>query len=218
MLRTVLATWLAGGLFGYALGAAHSELYALRNLVKLPLLITTTAVVCSVSYWLLARLLTVPLSFGGVQRAAWEIYRDTAVLLASLSPVVLFHARVLRATDDGRLGGYDWLLGLGMLAVAVAGSLSVVRQTRELLRQHRLPANTARALVVGWLALSLAVGGQAAFYLRPLFGFPASRGVADPPFLLGASPDLRGATNFYEAVWQTIQRPPLPDFGRGSGR
>ena len=38
---------------------------------------------------------------------------------------------------------------------------------------------------------------------------PPTRG-AHPPFFLGAAPDLRGATNFYEAVMQTLSKPPLP--------
>jgi hypothetical protein len=69
-----------------------------------------------------------------------------------------------------------------------------------------------RALLVagaGSLALSLAVGGQAAFYLRPFVGLPATRG-GDPPFLLGDAPDARGARNFYAAVWQVVTSPPLP--------
>jgi hypothetical protein len=57
----------------------------------------------------------------------------------------------------------------------------------------------------------LGVGGQAAFFMRPFFGFPATRGNT-PPFFVGAKPDLRGATNSYEAVWPTIRRPRLPKY------
>jgi len=45
--------------------------------------------------------------------------------------------------------------------------------------------------------------------MRPFFGFPLTRGDV-PPFFFGAEPDARGATNFCEAVPQTLQRPPLP--------
>ena len=45
--------------------------------------------------------------------------------------------------------------------------------------------------------------------MRPFFGYPASRGY-DSPFLLGAQPDVRGATNFYEAVLQVYTVPRLP--------
>jgi hypothetical protein len=84
-----------------------------------------------------------------------------------------------------------------------------VRQARELLREHGLSRGRTLALISAWLALTLGVGGQAAFYLRPFFGFPATRG-NHPPFFLGAAPDVRGATNFYEAVLQTLSHPPLP--------
>jgi hypothetical protein len=128
--------------------------------------------------------------------------------LCSLSPVVLFLGRVLRATDDGWLGGYDTFLAAAMAAVAISGSLALVRQARTLLAAHGLSRRVMRAVVGSWLLLSLAVGGQAAFWVRPLFGLPASRG-AHPPWFLGATPDLRGATSFYEMVWQTVKRPEL---------
>ena len=51
----------------------------------------------------------------------------------------------------------------------------------------------------GWLALSLLVGGQAAWTLRPFFGVRSIPG-DQTRFFLGSSPDYRGSTNFYEAV------------------
>lgn len=206
-----LRTCALAAVYGFCLGSAHSDLYAARNLVKFPLLLAVTAAVCALSHWLLARALLVPLGCGQVQRAIWQLFHDASLLLASLAPVVFFVGRSLRATDDGRLGGYDTFLGVNVLAIGAAGSLALVRQARDLLRERAVAAPRARALVAGWLVLSLAVGGQAAFYLRPFFGLPATRG-GDPPFLLGAAPDLRGATNFYEAVWQTVVRPPLRGF------
>ena len=60
----------------------------------------------------------------------------------------------------------------------------------------------------GWLALSLAVGGQAAWTLRPFFGVRSIPG-AETRFFLGASPDYRGSTNFYEAVRDAITPPAI---------
>lgn len=213
MKALLLRACVAAAAFGYALGAAHSERYALRNLVKLPLLIVGTALVCAPSYWVAARMLGARLGFATTQRVALLLFHDAAVLLASLAPVVWFLGRVLRATDDGWLGGYDTFLAATMGAVAGCGALALVRQARVLLRQHHCGRRTARAVVMAWLALALVVGGQAAFWLRPLFGLPASRG-ANPPWFLGATPDLRGATSFYEMVWQTIARPELRLGGR----
>ena len=43
MIRLVLTTWAAAAVYGFALGAAHSDLYALRNVAKMPLLLLVTA-------------------------------------------------------------------------------------------------------------------------------------------------------------------------------
>lgn len=61
------------------------------------------------------------------------------------------------------------------------------------------------------LFLALLVGGQAAFYVRPFFGVPASRG-RTPPFLPGNEPDVRGATNFFELLSQFSSYPKLPEW------
>lgn len=212
MLRAAV-TWLAcSAAYGYALGTAHSELYAARNLVKLPLLFAVTGVVCSLAYFVVARAVGAPLSFLAVQRATWRLFHDLAVLLASLAPVVLFLALVARHSDDGQLGQYDLFLALNMLAVAVAGTLALARQSRGLFEEHRLEPPRARLLVGTWLLLTLMVGGQAAFWMRPFFGFPITRGYAAPPFFLKTEPDLRGASNFFEAVLQTIEHPALPEW------
>jgi hypothetical protein len=215
-MRGLLTTFACSAAYGFALGSAHSNLYATRNLLKFPLLVAITCVVCALAYWLVARLCAAPLSFLAVQRAAGRLFHDMSVLLASLSPAVLFLAWTARATDDGRLGTYDSFLAFNMAIVAVAGVMALVRQAREMFALHGLGPARAKLLSVAWLALSLGVGGQAAFVMRPFFGFPATRGNT-PPFFVGSEPDLRGATNFYEAVLQTIQRPPLPAWLQGDG-
>ena len=208
-MRAGLTTLLCSAAYGFALGSAHSELYAARNLLKFPLLIGITSLICALAYWMVARLCAAPLSFMAVQRATGRLFHDISLLLASLSPAVLFLAWTSRARDDGRLGDYDSFLAFNMAIVAVVGALALLRQTRELFALCGLSAARSRFLVGAWLLLSLGVGGQAAFVMRPFFGFPATRGNT-PPFFVGAQPDLRGATNFYEAVWQTITRPRLP--------
>jgi hypothetical protein len=209
MIRAVAATLAASAAYGFALGSAHSERYAVNNLLKFPLLIAVTAAVCALSYWLVARLFAVPLSFAAVQAVAGRLFQGAAILLASLAPVTFFVARVIRATDDGNLGEYDHFLSLNILAVGVAGTLALLRQASGLLREQGLSRARSAAVVLSWLTLSLGVGGQAAFVMRPFFGFPATRGNV-PPLFLGSRPDVRGARNFYEAAWQTIRRPPLP--------
>jgi hypothetical protein len=47
------------------------------------------------------------------------------------------------------------------------------------------------------------VGSQWSWYLRPFCGVAT----VNAPFMLGAEPDFRGATNFYQAVYQIFAAP-----------
>ncbi|MBK9386133.1 MAG: hypothetical protein IPN34_15075 [Planctomycetes bacterium] len=211
--RELASGLLGAAAYGFALGSAHSELYAARNALKFPLLIAVTCMLCAPSTWIAARFLGVQLSFLAVQRSAARLFLDASRLLGGFSPAIFFVAHAARAHDDGKLGRYDEFLALNLLCVALAGSASLLRQSRELWRAQAIARSSARRAVAAWLAISLFTGGQAAFYLRPFFGYPASRG-GSPPWFLGAEPDRRGATNFYEMVWQSLERPPLPELYR----
>jgi hypothetical protein len=202
-------TLLAAAAYGYALGAAHDHLYATRNLLKFPLLIASTAGICALSYWFVALALGARLRFLAVQGAAWGLFTDTCAMLASASPVVLFLALVMRGSDDGHVGEYDMFLSTNVALIAVAGTLALVRRANALLPLTGRGLRRRVAVVVAWLSLTLFVGGQVAFLMRPLFGLPATRG-GTPPWFLWNEPDLRGATNFYVALWQTVQRRQLP--------
>ena len=79
---------------------------------------------------------------------------------------------------------------------------------RALARYHPWPLSRRVITVAGWLALSLLVGGQVAWTLRPFFGVRSIPG-AETRFFLGSSPDYRGATNFYEAVHNVVAPAPL---------
>jgi hypothetical protein len=148
------------------------------------------------------------LSFVAVQRTTWGLFHDVSLLLASLAPAVLFVGLVLRATDDGWLGEYDFFLAANIGLIAVAGVLALVQRARALLPAAGLELRHALRVGVAWVALSLFVGGQVSFMLRPLIGVPATRGHV-PPWFLGAEPDARGATSFYGAVWQIVSGRPL---------
>src|SRR5690348_6303497 len=145
MRRLLLGALIGPAAYGFALGSAHSELYASRNLVKMPLLILVTACVCSLSYWVAARAFAAPLSFASVQRSAWKLFQDLGILLGSLSPAIFFVARVARANDDGELGEYDAFLALNVACVGASGTIALVHQTKELLAAHGLAAGRARA-------------------------------------------------------------------------
>ena len=215
-MKSLLLLILASSAYGYTLGAAHDQLYALRNLVKFPLMIIVTMGVCAVAHAVVARFAMIRLHFVAVQQVVLGTFRDLSLLLCSLIPPNYFLARILVSTDDGHKGEYSLFLALNVLFIAIAGSLALLGHGLPQLQRQGVARGRAKRVLLMWLALTLAVGGQAAFYARPLVGLPASRGQR-PPWFLGSRPDVRGATNFYEAVLQTLTNPPLPDhWGRRS--
>jgi hypothetical protein len=206
MMRSLAALIGASAGYGFCIGASHSWLYAGRNLLKFPLLMLSTATVCAAAYLVLARFLGVRLGFVAVQRLVLAVFRDTVVLLLSLGPVVLWLAVTMQRPNGDDLGDYPLFQGMNVLAIAVCGCLAVLTQARRMLAIPGLAAPLRRALLATWMAVSLLVGGQAAWYLRPFFG-ATPLGERMPPFCDGAAPDFRGARSFYEAVYNLVVPP-----------
>lgn len=209
MAKKLLTLVLASAIYGFAIGSVHSPLFAARNLIKFPLLILATAAICSICYYLLVRFAGVALCFGEVQRLVLELFRDTSVLLFALSPACYFLAVTIARPDLGGLGEYPLFLGLNVAFIAICGSVALVRQAWVLLRRFAVTLRRSLVILVGWMALSLLVGGQGAWYLRPFFGVSTISGEVTP-FCLGSLPDYRGATSFYEAVYHLTSPPQLP--------
>ena len=209
MRRDIATLVLASALYGFSIGSVHGTRFGLHNVIKFPLLFLLTGAACAVAYFLWASLIGgFRFRFADVQRLAMRLYRDAALLLAALAPANWFLARTLVPPDETSLHEYPMFLALNVCFIALAGVLALVRQVRALARYHPWPLSRRLITVGGWLALSLLVGGQAAWTLRPFFGvrsIPADQ----TRFFLGSSPDYRGSTNFYEAVRDTITRPPL---------
>jgi hypothetical protein len=209
MRRDVATLVLASAVYGFSIGSVHSTRFGLHDLIKFPLLLLVTGAACAVAYFLWALLIGGGrFRFVDVQRLAMRLYRDAAVLLAALAPANLFLARTLVPPDATSLHEYPLFLAANVVFIAVAGALALLRQVRALARYHPWPLSRRVVTVGGWLALSLLVGGQAAWTLRPFFGvrsIPADQ----TRFFLGASPDYRGATNFFEAVANVIVPAPL---------
>lgn len=200
MTRSLAVLIAAAAVYGFSIGISHSWLYALRNLLKFPLLMLGTAAVCSISYFVLARFLGARLPFVAVQRLVLAVFRDTVVLLASLSPAVCLVATTMRRPAGRDLADYPLFQGCNVLAIAICGCLGVATQARTMLARHALAPNQRNALLTAWLSVSLLVGGQAAWYLRPFFG-ATPLGERTPSFCDGTAPDFRGARSFYEAVY-----------------
>ena len=219
MRRDLVTLVLAFALYGFSIGSVHSTRFGLHDVLKFPLLFLITGVACAVAYFLWACLIGgFRFRFFDVQRLAMRLYRDAALLLAALAPVNWFLARTLVPPDQADLHEYPRFLALNLAFIALAGTLALGRQVRALARYHPWPLAPRLITVAGWLALSLVAGGQVAWTLRPFFGvrsIPAD----ETRFFLGSSPDYRGSTNFYEAVWRVVLPTPLaPDYtlhGRG---
>ena len=207
MVRVLAVTIGAAAVYGFSAGLAHSLSFGLRNLVKAPLLLVGTAVVCGAACYLFAALCGARLGFVAVQRHTIAVFRDTALMLAGLSPVVFFLGRTIVPPDTDALGEYPLFLGLNVAFIAAAGTVALLRQARRLLKE--MSPRRCALIVGGWLALSLCVGGQGAWYLRPFYGL-ATVSAAETPVCLGSVADYRGARNFFEAVLHLLTPPPLP--------
>jgi hypothetical protein len=209
MLRDITTLAAASALYGFSIGSVHSARFGLHDIIKFPLLLLVTGAACAVAYFLWALLVGGGrFRFVDVQRLAMRLYRDAALLLAALAPANWFLARTLVPPDQTSLHEYPLFLGLNVGFIAIAGTLALVRQVRALARYHPWPLSRRLITVGGWLALSLLVGGQAAWTLRPFFGVRSIPG-AETRFFLGSAPDYRGSTNFYEAAWHVVSPPPL---------
>ncbi|MDP6507160.1 MAG: hypothetical protein QF886_26270 [Planctomycetota bacterium] len=208
MARILCEIAAASAIYGFAIGSAHSMGVASRNLIKFPVLIFLTALLCSVAYALFGQFLTRKLTPRASLGIALGIFRDLSILLASLSPVAFFLAWTITQPEGQELNEYPLFLGLNVVFIAVCGVVAVAHQLAALISEYQLELQKAVAMILIWMALSLFVGGQCAWYLRPFFVPSTFRTV---PFIEGAKPDYRGARSFYEAVYHLVSPPPLPD-------
>ena len=197
---------LPAAIYGFSIGAVHSWRFAVANIIKFPALVMVTAALCSASYYLVARLSAPSLELNQVARLVLTAYGDAAVLLCSLAGICFFFAMTMEQPHSlTELGDYRWFLGLNVAFIAACGCVAVARQSRAMLERHRIDGRRRAGIVAAWLALSLLVGGQWAWYLRPFVGIRAV--VDDGSFCHGDRPDPRGATSFYEAVYHLAAPP-----------
>jgi hypothetical protein len=128
------------------------------------------------------------------------------LLLASLATVSFFLAQTLERASAAGLGQYPLFLSLNVGFIAAAGVTALVHRARTLLARSDVARWRGSSLLVLWLGLALAVGGQWAWYLRPFFGV-ATIPADQTPFCLGTEPDFRGARSFYEALAHVVVPP-----------
>jgi hypothetical protein len=184
------------GLFGATVGLWRSPLQAVYVAVKMPLVIMLTAAGNAALNGMLAQLLGTGLSFRQTSLAIVMSFAVAAIILASLSPLVLFLLVNTPPLSSGGRGGDVMLVSL-VTAIAFAGVVANVRLLG--LIEHASRGRTvALQTLLAWLAGNLLLGSQIAWVLRPYIG-PADLSVE---FL--RSEAWRG--NFFEAFVSAVLR------------
>lgn len=209
MIRSLLTLIASSAIYGFSIGLSNSTVYAVRNLVKFPLLILFTCTICATCYFVLARFLSVNLTFLHVQKVVIGIFRDVAKLLAALAAAVAFFALTGEPPQPGTVDDFSTFLGLNVLAIAVCGCVAVYRCSSVQLPAEVVAPKQRKWLVAAWMATSLLVGGQTCWLIRPFFGVSTTASW-ESPWFSGAEPGFRGARSFYEAVWFVVSPPPEP--------
>ena len=177
-------------LYGATVGLWRSPLQAAYVAVKMPLVLLLTAAGNAALNGMLAQLLGTGLSFRQTSLAIVMSFAVAAIILASLSPLVLFLiVNTPPLSPDGR--GGDVMLVALVTAIAFAGVVANVRLLGLIEHASRSRTIALRTLLA-WLAGNLLLGSQIAWVLRPYIGPPDL-----PVEFLRAEP-WRG--NFFEAL------------------
>ena len=184
------------GMYGATVGLWRSPLQAVYVALKIPLVILLTAAGNAVLNGVLAHLLGSGLSFRQTSLAIVMSFAVAAIILASLSPLVLFLlVNTPPLSGDGH--GGDVMLVALVAAIAFAGVVANVRLLG--LIEHASRGRTiALQTLFAWLAGNLLLGSQIAWVLRPYIG-PDDSSVE---FL--RSEPWRG--NFFEAFASAVLR------------
>ena len=171
-------------------------LQAIYTGIKMPLPIFLTCGANAVLNGMLAQVLGSGLGFRQTLLAILMSFTISSMILAALSPIVLFiclNAPPLSSSAQG--SGHSVTLLCDVLFIAYAG-IAANRRLLLLLERRCAGVAAARRVFWSWLAGNLFLGAQLAWVLRPFIGSPnlAVQFLRDDP--------LRG--NFYEAVFHAF--------------
>ncbi len=196
-LLSCLAVILGGcAIYGATVGLWRSPLQAAYVAVKMPFVLLLTAFGNAILNGMLAQLMGTGLSFRQAFLAIVMSFAVAALILASLSPLVLFLlVNTPPLSRDGR--GGDMMLIALVMTIAFAGIVANVRLL-GLIEFASRSRTTALRTLVAWLAGNLLLGSQVAWILRPYVGPPDL-----PVEFLRASP-WQG--NFFEAFFNALLR------------
>ncbi len=185
------------GLYGGTVGLWRAPLQAGFAAIKLPLIVLATCARNALLNGLLAQVLGTGLTFRQCAQAILMSFALFAAILAALAPVALFILWNTSPLTEGRaLLGHSVTLLSHVGFIAYAGIVANTRLFR-LLVELTGRRETARRVLLSWLAGNLLLGSQLAWIGRPFIGSPglAIEFLRDDP--------LRG--NFFEAVFRALQ-------------
>lgn len=188
-------------MFGAAFGCWRSPWQALYGAIKMPLMLHAVVWFSVVANTLLNWLLGGGLSSRQVRRCVLGALSITAILLASLSPVVAFFATQSTQPDtpDG-LAAYRVLLSALVICVGCAGVVGYARLFRLLCA---LTPNRAIAwrVLVAWVLTTGLVGTQCSWLLSPF--------VQRPDVAVTFWNPAAFSSNFFEHLWFQVLIPLL---------
>ena len=183
------------GAYGAAMGWWRAPEQALFVAIKLPLIILLTTGGNALLNAMLAPLLGVNIGFRQTFLAILMSFASAAVILAAFSPLmgfVVWNALPMSPTES--IGVYSSIMLMHVAVIAFAGTAANLRLL-QLLRELSGSAQSARRVLLAWLAGNLFLGSQLSWILRPFIGSPGL-----PVQFLRDHP-LNG--NFYEAVFHS---------------
>ena len=183
-------------LYGFTAGLWRAPQQAVYTAVKMPLLIFLTCGGNALINGLLAQVLGSGLSFRQTSLAILMSFTIAAMILAALSPVVLFICWNVPSygAPHGAMGHNITLLS-NVVFIAYAG-VAANRNLFDLLRKRCGNTRVAAAVLFFWLAGNLFLGAQLSWLMRPFFGS------AKPPIRFLSEHPMDG--NFYEAVYRSL--------------
>lgn len=182
--------------YGATLGLWRDGWQAVFTAIKFPLLIFLTCAGNAALNGCLSQLLGSRLGFRQTTLAILMAFSVTAIVLAALTPVVLFFLTNAPPLGAGRSSvGHSTMLLLHVGLIALAGVIGA-RRLFALIRATSAGVAAAWRVLFGWLAGSFLLGAQLAWVLRPFIGSP---GLAVQFF---RPHPLEG--NFFESVGRAV--------------
>ncbi|HEY0455976.1 MAG TPA: hypothetical protein VGE41_06345, partial [Verrucomicrobiae bacterium] len=170
----VIVIVLGAGLYGASVGCWRSPLQGAYTALKLPLILLATTLGNALLNAMLAPLLGLNLRFRETLLAILMSFTIAAVILGSFSPLVWFITWNLPALDPKTQISFHvhgFHLTTQVLLIALAGIAANMRLI-QLLTHLSGSKQTARRVLLAWLAGNLLLGSQLSWLLRPFVGSP----------------------------------------------